>query len=441
VLEDRRGRLWVGNDAGLVRREPDGRWRLLNSVPGLANHQVYFVGEDDDDGVWVGTPRGVYRFAAADTVRALTLGDGLAHLESNTGAVFCDSGGRVWIGTVGGLSRYDGSRDRGNPVPPRLVIESAQLGDRTVPFPDRLDLGWSERTVTFNIAMLTFRDQSRAAYRARLLGLEPEWIPLRRSPELRYTNLPPGRHRLQMQPLNESGVEGDVVEFEIAVSPPFWLTTWFQMALLVTVVGIGVATHRWRTIVLRRRAAELKNQVEQRTSELLAANRELTHLASHEPLTGLANRRAILEDLGSLVASQGGRRRRFACILVDLDRFKLVNDRHGHIVGDEVLRQMAASIEGALREGDRVGRYGGDEFLVLLPGADLDALTTVAYRIAGIEIPAGAGGDVVTVTASCGGVAVPDAGELTATTVLAAADERLYRAKSQARGVAEVDEL
>lgn len=441
MLEDRRGRLWVGNDAGLVRREPDGQWRLLNATPGFDNHQVYFVGEDSSDGVWVGTARGVFRFAADDTVRALTLGDGLAHLESNSGAFICDRGGRVWIGTVGGLSRYDGSEDRGNPVPPRLVVESVQIGDRTVPFPGNLNLRWSERNVTFSVAMLTFRDPSRASYRARLSGLESDWIPLRRSPELRYTNLPPGQHQLQLQPFNESGVEGEIVEFEIAVSPPFWLATWFQIAMVVAVVGLGVVAHRWRTVVLRRRAAALETQIKQRTSELLVANRELTHLATHEPLTGIANRRAILDGLDSLLAPQGGGRRRFACILVDLDRFKLVNDRHGHVVGDSVLRQMATAIEGVLREHDRVGRYGGDEFLILLPGSDLEALTSVADRVTSLEVSVGTGDDAVTVTASCGGVAVRGTGALSAGAVLAAADERLYRVKERARAGAEVDEL
>jgi diguanylate cyclase (GGDEF)-like protein len=427
IFEDRAGRLWVGQDAGLARRDVDGNWKVLNGTPGFGNHHVYFIGADRSGTVWVGTARGVYRFLPDDTVQPLMPEDGLAGFETNQGAFFCDGEGGAWVGTVTGLSRYESQRYVPNLIPPEVVLEAAVLSNKTIPFPTSLDLPWSQRAVTFRIAILAFKGHPRCAYRARMEGLEKDWLPLSRSPELRYTNLPQGRHDLIVQAVNESGVLGEPFTLPIRVRPPFWLAWWFQASGVVLILGAAVTGHRWRTHVLKRRNEDLERTVTDRTEALARANEELTHLATYEPLTGLYNRRAILERL----EAQSGRR--FACILVDLDHFKAVNDRFGHNEGDRVLRQMSASIKGTLRDGDLMGRYGGDEFLLVLPGADLAALESVAQRIGEMALTVGMGDAAVTVTTSSGGVTVQGGQPVNQTALLASADALLYDVKAAGR--------
>jgi len=102
--------------------------------------------------------------------------------------------------------------------------------------------------------------------------------------------------------------------------------------------------------------------------------------AGTDPVTGCMNRRAMRrrldEEIGRATRTDG----RLACLLVDLDNFKLVNDRHGHSAGDALLREVAQALMGEFRAFDRVARYGGDEFVVILAGADLESAAIAAER-------------------------------------------------------------
>jgi diguanylate cyclase (GGDEF)-like protein len=426
VIEDSRGRLWAGSDAGLAVLETDGRWLLLNDRPGFNNHHVFCIGEDGKGTVWVNTARGVFRFLADYQVEEFNPDDGLADWETNANGFFSDSHGDIWIGTVNGLSQYNPAGRSPNTEPPPLVVENVRLPRRSLEYPQKLDLSWSERTLIFNIAVLSYRSRNRTAYRARMEGLENEWLPLRRLAELRYTNLPAGDLRLLLQPVNESGTWGKVVTLPIRVHPPFWMTLWFRLSAALALLAASLGAHRWRTLLLRRRNQELEREVGKRTTEL-------EYLATYDPLTTLFNRRAILAFLERQLRPEHGSNRQLGCIMVDLNYFKKVNDTLGHAAGDQVLKEMAARIQECLRQGDTLGRLGGDEFLVVLPGADMEALRSVERRISSLACQAGEGDATVSVTAACGAVEVPSGNIAAAAAVLAHADDLLYQIKRGGR--------
>jgi diguanylate cyclase (GGDEF)-like protein len=426
IYEDSRGRLWAGNDAGLAVLEPDGRWLLLNDRPGFNNHHVFFISEDWKGTIWVNTARGVYRFLAGYRVEAFTPDDGLADWETNANGFFSDARGEIWIGTVNGLSQYNPAGRTANTEPPRLMVENVRLPSGLVEYPKALDLGWNERTLICNIAVLSYRNRNRTAYRYRMAGMENNWQPLRSLNELRYTNLPAGDLKLLLQPVNESGVWGGTVTLPIHVRPPFWMTLWFRLGAAFFLLAFALAVHRWRTLLLRRRNRELESEVGRRTAEL-------EYLATFDPLTALFNRRAILSLLEKALRPERGLNRQLGCIMVDLNRFKMVNDSLGHAAGDQVLKEMAVKIQDCLRQGDALGRLGGDEFLVVLPGADLEALQAVYRRIIDLGCRVGEDNAAVTVTASCGGVSVPAGSSAMIAAVLAHADDLLYQVKRAGR--------
>ena len=428
VMEDSAGRLWAGNDAGLAVLETDGGWRLFNKKnhPGFNNHHVFCIGEDWKGTVWVNTARGVYRFLADYKVEEYTPDDGLADWETNAHGFFNDSRGDIWIGTVNGLSQFNPAGRVVNTEPPRIVVESVRLPNRLLEFPERLDVAWNERTLVFNVAVLAYRSPNRAAYRARMDGLESEWLPLGRLGELRYTNLPAGELKLLLQPVNESGVWGDVVNLPVTVRPPFWMTFGFRLGAIVFLIAAAGGVFRWRTLLLRRRNRELESEVKKRTAQL-------EYLATYDPLTALLNRRAILAFMERELRPERGGNRRLGCIMVDLNRFKQVNDTLGHASGDQVLKDMAVGIQGCLRQGDALGRLGGDEFLVVSPGADEEALQSIERRIKALSVRTGEDGAAVTVTAACGAVSVPPGKDTTVAAVLASADDLLYQVKRSLR--------
>jgi diguanylate cyclase (GGDEF)-like protein len=171
-----------------------------------------------------------------------------------------------------------------------------------------------------------------------------------------------------------------------------------------------------------------------------AAESELARLATTDPLTNVANRRRFFEVAAmetERALAVGGR---IAVAMIDVDRFKAINDRHGHAVGDEVLRAVAARAAGSMRAGDTVGRLGGDEFALLLVGATLAEAVGVAERVtaavAAVEVASRGGAVCPTVSV---GVAEVRAGEADAVgAALAAADTALYDAKRRGRGRVEV---
>jgi diguanylate cyclase (GGDEF)-like protein len=164
---------------------------------------------------------------------------------------------------------------------------------------------------------------------------------------------------------------------------------------------------------------------------------ELAHLARHDPLTGLGNRRSLEEDLAVLHARSQRYGHRFAVAMCDIDRFKAYNDTHGHQAGDQALRAVAATIARELRGGDSVYRYGGEEFLLVLPEQTLDTARVAVERVRSaverlaIPQPAAGPGGILTLSA---GIAAFGPGEApTAEELLQRADAALYRAKAAGR--------
>ena len=167
----------------------------------------------------------------------------------------------------------------------------------------------------------------------------------------------------------------------------------------------------------------------------IADNRRLMALATTDPLTRVLNRRALADRL----AIEMDRARRYASelaiLLIDLDFFKRVNDTAGHLVGDEVLRQLAARIQEAVRTVDIVARYGGEEFVVILPETSPNGAMTFADRLRmGIETREFAVGEgVIRLTVSIGVSTFPAANVASADDLFASADAAMYRAKQDGR--------
>jgi two-component system cell cycle response regulator len=168
--------------------------------------------------------------------------------------------------------------------------------------------------------------------------------------------------------------------------------------------------------------------------QLIATAEALRDLASRDPLTGLANRATILDALAKELHRAQRQGTTLGVALADIDHFKWVNDTHGHLVGDELLREVAGVMRRTIRPYDSVGRYGGEEFLLLLPACDPINAVSHAERMRkaigemALETPNGK----INVTASLG-VTISDGLSTDVNQLIQAADEALYRAKRAGR--------
>ena len=174
--------------------------------------------------------------------------------------------------------------------------------------------------------------------------------------------------------------------------------------------------------------AQLRREVANLERELAFAR----HLAYHDPLTGLPNRTLLLDRLQQAILQAERQRKAVGLLLLDLDCFKQINDRLGHNVGDLVLRLTAQRLASCIRAGDTVSRYGGDEFVILLPEiCGNDDVVTVAQKItASMSISHQLGGETILVIASLGST-VFDGGRASCDELIGAADSAMYRVKSR----------
>ncbi len=192
---------------------------------------------------------------------------------------------------------------------------------------------------------------------------------------------------------------------------------------------------RQQRLLLRQRTAAAE-QLEHERAELQRRHDDLKHESRHDPLTGLLNRNALEKLRASPEAMARLGRSGYALALIDIDHFKQVNDRHGHLLGDRALRAVARAISDGIRQGDLAARYGGEEFLLVLPSTALPGAWDVAERIRGtittLALP-------FPLTVSIG-IASGDPERDLPETVFERADQALYRAKADGRDRVVADE-
>lgn len=182
-----------------------------------------------------------------------------------------------------------------------------------------------------------------------------------------------------------------------------------------------------------RRILELQQQY-------IAVCEELRIRATHDGLTGAWNRVAILEHLDLELARARREGTSLGVVMVDLDHFKKINDTYGHPAGDAVLREASRVLREGLRPYDMLGRYGGEEFLMLAPSCDVTSTAAIAERLRILiaETPVHFGGVPIAMSASLGITAYENGSGANAKALLHTADEALYRAKRGGRNRVEI---
>jgi len=220
----------------------------------------------------------------------------------------------------------------------------------------------------------------------------------------------------------------------------------YGFALLVVGMSVTLGNRfqralRDRDVLMR----DLEVRVEERTHELSEAYRTMEELALRDSVTQLLNRRAIRDRAASELARARRHRAPFAVAMIDIDYFKRVNDTYGHAAGDQVLAQVALRLAQSVRASDDVGRWGGEEFIVLMAGTDRREAAVAGERLRKIvaATPVTIGGqEAQTITISIG-LAVVEGGEaesMDLDALIRCSDEALYRAKADGRNTARMAE-
>jgi diguanylate cyclase (GGDEF)-like protein len=280
--------------------------------------------------------------------------------------------------------------------------------------------------------------ESGVDFRYRLNQISKEWSEWA-DRDLFIRTLPPGDYLFELEAKTRGGEMVAPISYEFTVLPYWYQRLWVQILagiLLLMLIGF-IAQIMIRARVARYRSdnQRLEEKISERTQELEVANQRLSELAIEDELTGIANRRAL---------EQGLQREWYRCqdlnvclsaMMIDVDHFKQYNDKHGHLEGDKLLREIAQSLQfehDSQRE--LFARFGGEEFALLLPGIDLEETLRRAELIRSkiskfpnnITVSIGVAGFIPTV-------------HLEKNSLLRRADAALYRAKRQGRNRVEAD--
>jgi diguanylate cyclase (GGDEF)-like protein len=207
--------------------------------------------------------------------------------------------------------------------------------------------------------------------------------------------------------------------------------------VLLTALVMALRARRRAMDALSDERNNLEDRVLQRTLELLMANTRLEQLATTDPLTGIANRRKMTEHIGKELERVRRLRHPLALMMVDIDHFKRINDTYGHEAGDRAIIAVSAMLTGSLRAIDTVGRFAGEEFVLLMPETDLETAGMAAERLREaaslLEVEVD-GGLAIALTVSVGVAASrPQQAPDTASSLLMRADKALHLAKEQGR--------
>jgi diguanylate cyclase (GGDEF)-like protein len=286
------------------------------------------------------------------------MSDGLAFNDCNLNAFAEESDGTVWIGTSGGLSRFK-PRPRLSPeVPLKVVFTKLVMGRTDVSGQDNPSSPFHANSLIARYSALNVPRESGILFRYRLGGANSTWTETAQR-ELEFAELAPGNYQLEVEAQDGNGAwSGNKADFAFRILTPWYSSWWFIAICGLTPVLIAAGVIRLRMLTAKRRERELQ--------QLKVAHDEIRNLAFFDPLTGLPNRRLLLDRLRQTLASNTRNNRKRALLFVDLDDFKTLNDTLGHHIGDLLLQEVARRITTCIRETDTVARLGGDEFVVLL---------------------------------------------------------------------------
>jgi diguanylate cyclase (GGDEF)-like protein len=428
IYEDAGGVVWFTTTGDGLGRWQDGKVAWATTRNGLADDTLYAIVEDGLGNLWLSSDRGIFRIAKRElndlaagkvpslAARVFDMADGLRSNECYGGTQptgWKRQNGDLLFACVGGVVAFNPAQLARSPEPPPVSIEEVRINNNDV-HPEALggilQVPPGMGNLEFVYTGIDFAAPRQMRFWYRLENFDKDWVEAGTRRTAYYTNIPPGRYRFQVVAQNADGVKnaaGASVAF--VLEPRFYQRPWPYCAAAVLLFAVVWGVYRLRIRRIESHQQQLQQLVDERTAalqvevdehkrtevELVAARHaaeearleaerarsEAEYRATHDFLSGIFNRAAIINILNREASRCQREGQPLSVLIADVDHFKVINDTYGHLVGDQVIKLIVLRMAIALRSYDSVGRFGGEEFLIVVPNCGEGEAVVVAERL------------------------------------------------------------
>ncbi|HEX8514950.1 MAG TPA: two-component regulator propeller domain-containing protein [Bacteroidia bacterium] len=293
LVRDHLGYIWISTDLGVAVYNGKNFY-TINELSGLSSNTVYYVNADDHGYLWIGTNNGIDRLDIKAYVNQKEVvlkhygkEEGFIGLECNQNAFYRDVDGKLWIGTIDGVTIYNPDFEYKNKIPPqtqitdlRLFLESVDLSQYSDSIynglPINLSLPYDKNHITFDFVGVSQTIPDKVRYRFMLQNFDKDWLPEGKETSTTYSNLPPGQYTFLLKASNNDGVwNPEPVAYSFEIVPPFWKRPWFYIIAIAIGFSLIYAFIKMRERSLQRSRQRLKEEVAIRTRELLEEKEKL----------------------------------------------------------------------------------------------------------------------------------------------------------------------
>lgn len=368
--------LWLGSDNGLHRYHlSEHSLTTITEADGLADATIRAITADSRGRLWLGTKRGISMLDNNDgKIVNFERYQGHDIGAINARAVSHSKTGQILFGGINGLYMVDPNTLERTLRPPEVALTALSIfAEPTHPDPasavltkavnraERITLDHTQRMFTLSFAALNFRNAPLNTYVYKLEGFDEQWRHVGHLRHATYTNLDAGHYRFLVKAANDEGVWSRApASIDVIIKPAPWHSWWAYGLYALAVCALAAlifALGRFK------RSAD-----------------RFRELSLTDPMTRLLNRAGIRE-VAFTYFSNATLKQHTGIMLLDIDHFKRINDTYGHDGGDAVLVQFTEIIKRCIRKGDHLGRWGGEEFILICPSIDSHNLKRLAEKL------------------------------------------------------------
>lgn len=282
LVQTEKNNLWLGTYGEGIKKLNLTTSETINYTEseGLANNVIYGLLEDADHNIWASTNKGISKFdPKTEMFTNFTVKDGLQSNEFNTGAFLKSSDGLLYFGGINGYTVFNPHLINKNPHEPKAIIASVQLSSKgsknkeiiaqNIASSYELNLEYFQNDISFEFVSTNYSNIGKTRYKYILEGHEEEMSYLDNENKVNYLNIPHGNYTLKVYAQSADGEwSSQPTTLTLNITPPFWLTWWFRILIILVLTFIGIAIYRRRVDVIRRQKVRLEIEVVKRTRQV-----------------------------------------------------------------------------------------------------------------------------------------------------------------------------